>query len=293
MSKGGVCKADGGILFNAKCKVQNVKLIIVLPPNRRGDHMWPPEKTLHFQLYTFKRRRIPISRFERTELFLGKEAIEKLNNARVAVIGLGGVGGSAAEALLRAGIGHLLFIDGDEIDKTNINRQLLATGETVGMDKIKAAGIRFKSINPDADMTFRKEFYLPENSAFLYDWQPDYIIDAIDTVTAKLHIAEECKKRGIKLLMCLGTGNRLDPEKLRTGDISETAGCGCPLARVIRKELKKRGIEKQEVLFSTEEAKKAAIDSEGGRHAPGSISFVPPVAGYILAGKCVREIINI
>ena len=248
--------------------------------------------TFNFQLYTFKRRRIPISRFERTELFLGKEAIEKLNNARVAVIGLGGVGGSAAEALLRAGIGHLLFIDGDEIDKTNINRQLLATGETVGMDKIKAAGIRFKSINPDADMTFRKEFYLPENSAFLYDWQPDYIIDAIDTVTAKLHIAEECKKRGIKLLMCLGTGNRLDPEKLRTGDISETAGCGCPLARVIRKELKKRGIEKQEVLFSTEEAKKAAIDSEGGRHAPGSISFVPPVAGYILAGKCVREIIN-
>ena len=232
-----------------------------------------------------------MSRLERTELFLGKESLEKLNNARVAVIGLGGVGGSAAEALLRAGVGHLLFIDGDEVDETNINRQLLATYETVGMDKISAAEKRFRSIAPDADMTFIKEFYLPENSAFLYDWNPDYIIDAIDTVTAKLHIAEECKNRGIKLLMCLGTGNRLDPEKLHIGDISETAGCGCPLARVIRKELKKRGIEKQQVLFSTEEAKKAALDSESGRHAPGSISFVPPAAGYLLAGKCVRDII--
>ena len=234
-----------------------------------------------------------LSRFERTELFLGKDSTEKLKNARVAVIGLGGVGGSAAEGILRAGVGHLLFIDGDTVDETNINRQLLATDETVGMDKIAAAKLRFELINPDADMTFKKEFYLPENSAFLYDWNPDYIIDAIDTVTAKLHIAEECKKRGIKLLMCLGTGNRLFPEKLRIGDISETAGCGCPLARVIRKELKKRGIEKQTVLFSTEEAKKAALDSENGRHAPGSISFVPPAAGYILAGKCVRDIISL
>lgn len=233
-----------------------------------------------------------MSRTERTELFLGKAAIEKLNNARVAVIGLGGVGGAAAEALVRAGIGHLLFIDGDSVDETNINRQLLATYETVGMDKISAAEKRFCAIAPEADMTFMKEFYLPENSDFLYSWKPDYIIDAIDTVTAKLHIAEECKNRGIKLLMCLGTGNRLDPEKLHIGDISETAGCGCPLARVIRKELKKRGIEKQQVLFSTEEAKKAAIDSEGGRHAPGSISFVPPAAGYLLAGKCVRDIIE-
>lgn len=231
-------------------------------------------------------------RFERTELFLGKEPMEKLKNARVAVIGLGGVGGSAAEALLRAGIGHLLFIDGDTVDETNINRQLLATDETVGMDKTEAAKKRFCLINPSADMTFLKEFYLPENSDFLYDWKPDYIIDAIDTVTAKLHIAEECKKRGIDLLMCLGTGNRLDPEKLHIGDVSETSGCGCPLARVIRRELKKRGIVKQAVLFSTEEAKKAAIESENGRHAPGSISFVPPAAGYLLAGKCVRDIIS-
>ena len=233
-----------------------------------------------------------MSRLERTELFLGKEALEKLNNARVALMGLGGVGGAAAEALLRAGIGHLLFVDGDSVDETNINRQLLATYETVGMDKIEAAKIRFEKIAPEADVTYIKEFYLPENSGFLYNWNPDYIIDAIDTVTAKLHIAEECKKRKINLLMCLGTGNRLDPEKLRIGDISETAGCGCGLAKVVRKELKKRGIEKQPVLFSTEEAKKAALDSENGRHAPGSISFVPPAAGYLLAGKCVRDIIS-
>ena len=233
-----------------------------------------------------------MSRFERTELFLGKESMEKLNNARVAVIGLGGVGGAAAEAVLRAGIGHLLFIDGDTVDETNINRQLLATEETIGADKTEAAKNRFASINPDADMTFIKEFYLPENSDFLYDWKPDYIIDAIDTVTAKLHIAKECKERNIGLIMCLGTGNRLYPEKLKIGDISETSGCGCPLARVMRKELKKRGIEKQKVLFSTEEAKKAALDSDNGRHSPGSISFVPPVAGYLLAANIVRDIIS-
>ena len=233
-----------------------------------------------------------MSRLERTELFLGKDSLEKLKNARVAVMGLGGVGGSAAEAVLRTGVGHLLLVDGDTVDETNINRQLLATYETVGLDKVEAARLRFEKIAPDCDITYKKEFYLPENSDFLYDWNPDYIIDAIDTVTAKLHMAEECKKRGIKLLMCLGTGNRLDPEKLKIGDISETAGCGCPLAKVIRKELKKHGIEKQTVLFSTEEAKKAALDSENGRHAPGSISFVPPAAGYILAGKCVRDIIG-
>lgn len=234
-----------------------------------------------------------MSRLERTELFLGKDSLEKLKNARVAVMGLGGVGSAAAEAVLRAGVGHLLFVDGDTVDETNINRQLLATYETVGMDKIEAARLRFEKIAPDCDITYKKEFYLPENSAFLYDWSPDYIIDAIDTVTAKLHMARECRARGIKLIMCLGTGNRLDPEKLRVGDISETTGCGCPLARVIRKELKKSGIEKQTVLFSTEEAKKAALDSENGRHSPGSISFVPPAAGYLLAGKCVRDLIGI
>lgn len=229
---------------------------------------------------------------ERTELVLGETRLRRLANARVAVIGLGGVGGAAAEALVRAGVGHMLFIDGDTVDDTNRNRQLLATTETVGMDKISAAEGRYRAINPDGDFTFKKEFYLPENSAWLYDWQPDYIIDAIDTVTAKLDIAKQCKTRKIRLIACLGTGNRLDPERLRLGDITETAGCGCPLAKVMRRELRRRGIEHLPVLFSTEEPAKAVAESAAGRHPPGSISFVPPVAGYIIAGKCIRDIIE-
>ncbi len=229
---------------------------------------------------------------ERTELVLGETRLRRLANARVAVIGLGGVGGAAAEALVRAGVGHMLFIDGDTVDDTNRNRQILATTETVGMDKISAAEGRYRAINPDGDFTFKKEFYLPENSAWLYDWQPDYIIDAIDTVTAKLDIAVQCKARGIRLIACLGTGNRLDPERLRLGDITETAGCGCPLAKVMRRELRRRGIEHLPVLFSTEEPAKAIAESSVGRHPPGSISFVPPVAGYIIAGKCIRDIIE-
>lgn len=229
---------------------------------------------------------------ERTELVLGETRLRRLANARVAVIGLGGVGGAAAEALVRAGVGHMLFIDGDTVDDTNRNRQLLATTETVGMDKISAAEGRYRAINPDGDFTFKKEFYLPENSAWLYDWQPDYIIDAIDTVTAKLDIAKQCKTRKIRLIACLGTGNRLDPERLRLGDITETAGCGCGLAKVMRRELRRQGIEHLPVLFSTEEPAKAIAESAAGRHPPGSISFVPPVAGYIIAGKCIRDIIE-
>ena len=229
---------------------------------------------------------------ERTELVLGETRLRRLANARVAVVGLGGVGGAAAEALVRAGVGHMLFVDGDTVDDTNRNRQLLATTETVGMDKISAAEGRYRAINPDGDFTFKKEFYLPEHSAWLYDWQPDYIIDAIDTVTAKLDIAKQCKTRKIRLIACLGTGNRLDPERLRLGDITETAGCGCPLAKVMRRELRRRGIEHLPVLFSTEEPAKAIAESAAGRHPPGSISFVPPVAGYIIAGKCIRDIIE-
>lgn len=229
---------------------------------------------------------------ERTELVLGEERLRRLANARVAVIGLGGVGGAAAEALVRAGVGHMLFIDGDSVDDTNRNRQLLATVDTVGMDKIAAAEARYRAINPEGDFAFKKEFYLPKNSAWLYDWKPDYIIDAIDTVTAKLDIAAQCQARNIRLIACLGTGNRLNPELLRIGDITETLGCGCPLAKVMRRELRRRGVEHLTVLFSTEEPAKAIAEGPAGRHPPGSISFVPPVAGYIIAGKCIRDIIG-
>lgn len=229
---------------------------------------------------------------DRTALVIGKDGTARLHDARVAVLGLGGVGGAAAEALVRAGIGHLLLVDGDTFDETNLNRQILSDISCIGDDKITAAEKRFRDINPDADITYLKEFYLPDNCAFLYDWKPDYIIDAIDTVTAKLDIAEKAAKSGTRLISCLGTGNRLDPGKFRIGDISETAGCGCPLARVIRHEAKKRGIGALTVLYSTEDPVKASLDSGEGKHSPGSISFVPPVAGYMIAGKCIRDLIG-
>ena len=232
---------------------------------------------------------------ERTELVLGETRLRRLANARVAVIGLGGVGGAAAEALVRAGVGHMLFIDGDTVDDTNRNRQLLATTETVGMDKISAAEWRYRAINPDGDFTFKKEFYLPENSAWLYDWQPDYIIDAIDTVTAKLDIAKQCKTRKIRLIACLGTGNRLDPERLHLGDITETAGCGCPLAKVMRRELRLRGINHHTVLSSEElplKPRRLPGQADEKRTPPGSVSWTPPCAGMMIAGCIVQKLIE-
>ena len=233
-----------------------------------------------------------MSRLERTELFLGKEALEKLNNARVAVIGLGGVGGAAAEAILRAGVGHLLFIDGDSVDETNINRQLLATYETVGMDKIEAAKLRFEKIAPETDVTYKKEFYLPENSAFLYDWKPDYIIDAIDTVTSKLLIIKTAKEKNIPVISCMGTGNKMDITKLIITDISKTEGC--PLARAVRKELRARGIPELLVVWSDEkpEQKEDTGALKGNRPAPASAIFVPAAAGLILAEQAVKYLIN-
>lgn len=233
-----------------------------------------------------------MSWLDRTELVIGKENIDKLAKSRVAVLGLGGVGSAAAEALVRAGVGHLLFIDGDIVDETNINRQLIAFTDTVGKDKIDSAKSIYDRINSSSDISYVKEFYLPDNSDFLYSWKPDYVIDAIDTVTAKLDIARKCHEEKIPLVMCLGTGNRLDPGKFKIGDISETAGCGCPLAKIMRHELKKIGIDKQVVLYSTEEPVKISIHGDNGKNSPGSVSFVPPVAGYMIAGKCIRDIIE-
>ena len=166
-----------------------------------------------------------MSWLDRTALLIGEESMEKLKNSTVAIVGLGGVGGSAAEAICRMGVGRLILIDNDDVDDTNRNRQLFATAETVGMDKVDAAAMRLRAINPDAELILKKEFYLPENSDFLFDLQPDLILDAIDTVTSKLHIAKTCKEKGIPLVCCLGTGNRVDPSQLRWGDISQTAGC--------------------------------------------------------------------
>ena len=231
----------------------------------------------------------------RQRLLIGDEACEKLKDSTVAVIGLGGVGGACVEALCRCGVGTLILVDHDRVDLTNLNRQLIATRGTVGLSKAESCRRRVLDINPSCNVVPLELFYGEDTDERVFSQKPDYIIDCIDTVTAKLHLAVTCKERRIPLLMCLGTGNRLDPSRFRIGDIEETArtGGGCGLARVMRRELKKRGIVHQQVLYSTEPAAKTVVsDGETGRNAPGSISFCPPVAGFLLAGKAVRDLLD-
>ena len=229
----------------------------------------------------------------RTELLLGHKAMDKLRSSRIAVIGLGGVGGAAAEALCRAGIGSLLLFDHDTISASNLNRQLFATRDTIGLPKTQAARERLMSINPDCELLIEESFYSAENRAPLLAYRPDFVLDAIDTVSAKLDLAVLCREQGISSVICLGTGNRLDPSAFRVGDITDTVGCGCGLARVMRRELKKRGITRQPVVYSTEPPMTAVCpDSENGRHAPASISFCPPAAVCLLAGYAVRCLIS-
>lgn len=227
----------------------------------------------------------------RTRLLLGEDGASRLQGAKIAVLGLGGVGGSCAESLCRAGVGSLLLIDNDVISPTNLNRQLLATCESVGQKKTEAARLRLTAVNPQISLTLADEFYLPNNCAFLFDYQPDVILDACDTVTAKLHLAGECQARGIPLVSCLGTGNRLWPQLLRVGDIFDTASSGCALARVMRRELRRRKITSLRVIYSAEQAAALCAGEENGRHPPGSISFVPPAAGCILASEAARLLI--
>jgi len=227
----------------------------------------------------------------REELLIGADAVKKLNNSTVAVIGVGGVGGAVAEALCRAGVGRVIIADHDTVSVTNINRQLIALRSTVGKSKVSVCKERLLDINPDCDVIALEMFYNEETADGVFSLNPDYIVDCIDTVSAKLHLAKSCREKGVPLLMCLGTGNRLDPTAFKIGDIAETArtGAGCGLSRVMRKELKDRGITHQTVLYSTEPAKKCVI-SDDGRNAPGSISFCPPVAGYILASKVIKDL---
>lgn len=231
--------------------------------------------------------------YSRTEILIGKQEFQNLNKAKVAIIGLGGVGGACAESLCRAGIGTLYLMDHDTIDITNINRQLIATTKTVGQYKANALATRLKEINPDCNIVPLVEFYNEDNKTIL-DNKLDFVVDAIDTVSAKISLAVECSTRGINLIECLGTGNRLDPTKFKIGKIKDTADteCGCGLARVMRRELRKRGIEDLPVLYSTEYPKNIILEGENGKHPPASISFCPPVAGYIIASYVSKNIIG-
>ena len=231
--------------------------------------------------------------FLRTAMLLGEEAIEKLQKARVAVFGIGGVGGYTVEARARAGIGRIDVIDNDTVSLSNINRQILATHSTVGMPKVEAAKKRILDINPNCDVVTHQVFYTPETEGQFEFSQYDYIVDAIDTVTGKLALVQNAHAVGTPIICCMGTGNKLDASAFQVADISKTSMC--PLARIMRKELGKRGIKHLKVVYSQEEAltptgweEEAAL--LGKRQIPGSVSFVPGAAGLILAGEVIKDI---
>ena len=231
--------------------------------------------------------------FSRTQLLLGEEATRRLKNSRVAVFGVGGVGGHAVDALARAGIGVLDLIDSDTVSITNINRQLLATHSTVGRLKVEVAKDRIREINPDAIVHTHPVFYTPETADQFDFTQYDYVIDAIDTVTGKLCLAERAFAVGTPIISCMGAGNKLDGTAFRVADISKTTIC--PLARVMRKELKKRGISHMKVVYSLEEAHtpvgaEEEMAATGKRQIPGSVPYIPGIAGLLLAGEVIKDL---
>lgn len=234
-----------------------------------------------------------LNQYSRTELIIGKDGIEKLKKSKVVIFGLGGVGSYVAEGLARAGIGNFIIVDKDDVDITNINRQIIATHKTIGKPKIEVEKERLSDINPNVKIQTIQEFFGPDSYDF-FDETIDYIIDAVDNITAKIEIIVRAKRHNIPVISCMGTGNKLDPTKFEISDISKTSVC--PLAKIIRKELKNRNINNVKVLFSKEEPIK--INSESyenaginGKHVPGSISFVPSVAGLIIAGEVIKDLI--
>mgnify|MGYP004459038131 CR=1 FL=1 len=248
-----------------------------------------------------------LNQFSRTELLIGKESIEKLNKSKVAVFGIGGVGSFVVEGLVRAGVGNFILIDDDKVCLTNLNRQLIATRATVGKYKVEVAKERILSINPKANVEIVQEFFMPDSKEIL-DNSVDYIVDSIDTVTAKIELVVRANKLGIPIISSMGTGNKLDPTRFEVTDIYKTSVC--PLAKVMRKELKARGIKNLKVVYSKEDPIKLDNNSESSckngcicppgtkrkctirNQVPGSISFVPSVAGLIIAGEVVKDIIN-
>ena len=233
-----------------------------------------------------------LNEFSRTELIFKKEGMEKLASSRVAVFGIGGVGGYTVEALARSGIGAIDIIDNDRVCLTNINRQIYATHSTVGKYKVDVAAERIAEINPDCTVRTYKTFFLPETSGGFDFTVYDYIVDAIDTVTGKIAIVEKANKSGVPVISAMGAGNKIDPTAFEVADIKNTSVC--PLARVMRRELAKRGIEHLKVVYSKEKPIKAEECEEETekRTIPGSVAFVPSVVGLIIAGEVIKDLID-
>ena len=235
------------------------------------------------------------NQFTRTELLLGADAMEKLRGSRVVIFGVGGVGGYVTEALARSGVGAFELVDRDVVSVTNLNRQIIATWKTIGRDKTEVMAERIADINPEAQVTLRKCFFLPE-TADLFDFSRyDYVVDAVDTVTAKIEIILRAQQAGVPVISSMGAGNKLDPSKFEVADIYKTSVD--PLARVMRRELKKRGVRKLKVVYSKEEPMKPLgrieADPEAGRKdVPGSSAFTPSAAGLLIASEVVKDLIG-
>ena len=237
-----------------------------------------------------------IHEFSRTELLIGPEAMERLKKAEVAVFGVGGVGSHCIDALARSGVGSLILIDNDKVSLTNINRQCVAYHHTVGRYKTKVMEEQIRAVCPKIRVQTYERFILKEDLSELFETKPDYIVDAVDTVTAKLTIAEWAQREGVPLISCMGTGNKLHPELFEIADLSETSVC--PLCKVMRREMKARGIPHLKVLYSREQpvdvsGRMPEEAQEGRRAVPGSISFVPPAAGLLIAGEVIRTLAGI
>lgn len=224
----------------------------------------------------------------RSALLLGEDGIKRLEDAKVCIFGVGGVGGYAAEALARSGVGEIHLVDSDVVSVSNINRQIIATERTVGRPKVDVMRERILDINSDAKVVAHNLFYTPDNSSEIPLSDFDYIIDAIDTVKSKLYLIEEAHRLGVKIISSMGAGNKLSATAFEVADISKTSVC--PLAKVIRCELRKKGIKRLKVVYSKEEPIKAVADNENGRHAPGSIAYIPSVVGLIIAGEVIQDI---
>lgn len=231
-------------------------------------------------------------KFQRTEMLIGKEGIKKLKKAKVAIFGIGGVGSFVCEGLARSGVGSFALIDHDKVSESNINRQLIATTKTIGKYKVDVMKKRILEINPDANVEVYKEFYMPDSDSEIITKDLSYVVDCIDTVTAKIAIVCKCNELKVPVISSMGTGNKLNPLKFEVTDINKTTVC--PLAKVMRRELRKRDIKKLKVLYSKEDpidTSECELNKKAQKKVPGSISFVPSVAGLIIAGEVVKDII--